>query len=500
MSVPITGGPAGREAAAAGRLQSLLNHSALYAGSNLLQRGVTFLLLPVYARYFTRAEFGAMDQVYQMTLTLILLTSLGLPQGLVRGLHLDTRTEEEREKLIGALVAFLLPVTLVIAGILLALRDPLAALLFRGDGPASWIALGAAFYATMALYQMPLELLKVRRRAPEYVAWSLVTFAAIVSGNVALVVVEGRGLSGMIAANALAYGAVGAILWIRLLPRLALNLEFRRLRPLFAFGLPMLPALLSRKILEAADRYMIPWYHGLEPLGTYVMGAKIAGIVEALLLVPFLYAWQPFFYSLSDDRAAPALFSRVTHYVFLLLLTLFLGLEALRDPVIAFVGNGRYAGSADVVTVLLLAVVFNGLQYCVSAGIHLRRQLPKEAALMGAAAGLNVLLNVLLIPPYYGLGAAIATAAAYLFYLAATFVLAQRYYPVPYAWRRAVLPVLAAIAAFVLMRRFAGVGPRLAIVAAFAAAGPILDLARHGELHRGRRAVTTLQGFGSGPT
>jgi O-antigen/teichoic acid export membrane protein len=54
----------------------------------------------------------------------------------------------------------------------------------------------------------------------------------------------------------------------------------------------------------------------------------------------------------------------------------------------------------------------------------------------GLGAAVNVVLNVLLIPPYGMMGAAIATLAAYVVLFAAMTVNAQHVYPVPYQWRR----------------------------------------------------------------
>jgi len=465
-----------------GRLRQLFGNSALYAGANLLQRGVGFLLVPLYARYFSRAEFGAMDQIVQGTLILILLTSLGLPQGLVRGLHLETRDEEESRRMIGALVVFLMPVALLASAALLLARAPLARAIFHGEGEARWVALGAALYLSMSLYQLPLELLKVRLEARRYVAWSIATFAAIVAGNLYLIVGRELGLAGMLIANAAAYALVGALLWMRTLRAVHLNADFSRLAPLLAYGLPMLPALLCRKVLDVADRYMIPWYHGLDVLGVYVMGAKVAAIVEALLLVPFLYAWQPFFYSLSDDDQAPRVFARVTQVVALLLGFLFLSIQAAREPILDLLGRGKFAGAGGVVTVLLLAVVCNGLQYCVSAGIHLRRKLVQEMGIMAAAAGVNIALNLILIPPLAGLGAAIATFAAYAFYLGGSFLLAQRIYPVPYAWGRLANVMVQTAVACALLTQVEAMSLRVAIVALWVVTCPFADLWRHGDL------------------
>ncbi|HYV85000.1 MAG TPA: oligosaccharide flippase family protein [Patescibacteria group bacterium] len=490
------GGGAGT-AAAPGRLRQLFGHSALYAGSNLLQRGVGFLLVPLYARYFSRAEFGAMDQIVQGTLILILLTSLGLPQGLVRGLHLETRDEEERRRMIGALIVFLVPVALVVSAGLLLARAPLARMVFHGEGEPAWIALGAALYLAMSLYQLPLELLKIRLQARRYVAWSIATFLAIVAGNLYLIVGRGLGLAGMLIANAAAYALIGSILWSRTIGSIRLNAEFARLAPLLAYGLPMLPSLLCRKVLDVADRYMIPWYHGLDVLGIYVMGAKVAAIVEALLLVPFLYAWQPFFYSLSDDDEAPRTFARVTQAVALLLGLLFLSIQAAREPILELLGRGKFAGAGGVVTLLMLAVVCNGLQYCVSAGIHLRRKLTQEMGIMAAAAGVNLVLNLILIPTLAGTGAALATLAAYAFYLAGSFVLAQRCYPVPYAWGRLANVAAQTGLAFAVLTQVEAPALRAAVVAVWIVTCPLLDLSRHGDL-RALRSWRRAAGPGEG--
>ena len=465
-------------------LRSLAGNASLYAVSNALQRGVALLLVPLYARHFTTAEFGAMDQIHQSILLLMVVTTLGLPQGLVRGIHLDTQTEEERSRLLGALLAVILPVVGGTALLLSVFREPLAAFLFRGEGRVEWIVLGAGYFLALSLFLMPLELLKVRMQASRYVAWSLAGFALVVAGNVYLVAARDWGLRGMLLANLTAYGLLAAALWIFAAPTVRFNLEWRRLAPLFAFGLPMLPALLGRRVLDAADRYMIPWYHDLDALGVYVMGAKVAAILEALLLVPFLYAWQPFFYSLAGDPGAPKVFARVTRLMAQALALLVLAVTALRAPILELLGRGRFAEAAPIVSILVLSVACNGLQYCVSAGIHLRRRLVSEMFLMLGAAALNLILNVALIPRYAGAGAAWATLLAYAFYLAGSWRLAQRFYPVPYEWGRLLnVAVQTAAAGFALMLIDAP-ALRLAIVAVWVVTCPLLDLRRHGDLRQ----------------
>ncbi|MFZ2312866.1 MAG: oligosaccharide flippase family protein, partial [Methylobacter sp.] len=93
--------------------KQLFSDAAIYAFANILQRGMMLILLPIYARYFTKSEFGAVDLLYQSILILILISSIGLPQGLPRGFYKENVTEEDNKKLLGVLVIFILPITLL---------------------------------------------------------------------------------------------------------------------------------------------------------------------------------------------------------------------------------------------------------------------------------------------------------------------------------------------------------------------------------------------------
>jgi O-antigen/teichoic acid export membrane protein len=64
----------------------------------------------------------------------------------------------------------------------------------------------------------------------------------------------------------------------------------------------------------------------------------------------------------------------------------------------------------------------------------------------GAAAAANVTLNLLLIPRYGMMGAAVATIAAYVTMFAGMSWWSQRIYHVPYQWRRVVTAALAGVA------------------------------------------------------
>lgn len=462
----------------------MFSNSVVYSFSNLLQRGLTVVLLPLYTSYLSAGEFGAMDLLYQMVLILALVTSLGLPHGLNRGVYLDTTTAEERSKMLGAMVALLLPVTLFVAGVAWFSAEYISRGLFLTPEHVSWIRLSIFFYLALSVQQLSMQVLRTNQEAKRLAVWSIGTALIIGTGSVLLVMFFRLGLPGVILANSIGFGVTGLILAVGFMKQVRLNLEFSRLTPLFAFALPMMPALLSRKVLEVSDRYMIPHFHSMNELGVYVMANKIAMIFDVAILVPFLFAWQPFFYSQAGNKEAPQLFATVTHFMFMILCLAFLLLGASQGWLLALLGSGKFQQAGPVIFWLLVSKMFVGVQYLISTGIHLKKKLPQELLAILCAAVLNIALNLVLIPPYKGLGAAVATALSFMFFFAVTFVIAQRNFPVPYCWARMANVLVQTIAAYGLLAAFSSLAVKYLILCVYVFTCPYLDLWRHGDMKR----------------
>jgi len=251
---------------------------------------------------------------------------------------------------------------------------------------------------------------------------------------------------------------------------------------LLVFGLPMLPALLFRKVIDVSDRYFIPQLHNMDTLGEYVMGVKIANMVEIGVLTPFLFAWQPFFYSIAGQENAKEIFSKVTLYFFMILSTVFLTVTIIAPYVLNIIGGNEYSASQTMVTVLVLSSMLNGVQYSISVGIHLGNKLTQETGCMLMAALLNIIFNLLLIPRYGGEGAAYATLLAYLFYLIITFLLANKYYPIKYPYFYLLKTTVLTVLFSVLIYRYDEVYLKFVFLMLYIIFGPAYDLYRRGEM------------------
>jgi O-antigen/teichoic acid export membrane protein len=213
-----------------------------------------------------------------------------------------------------------------------------------------------------------------------------------------------------------------------------------------------------------------------------------------LVVTAFQIAWVPFSLSLARHEAAPHVYARTLLYFLggalgaLLLLTLF------ATPLIEVFATPAYLPAGRVLALAGLSSVASGAYYIVATGVNLAGKTAHIGWTTVVAAIVSIALNVLLIPTWGVLGAAVAGLIANLIPVALLYMVAQRLYRVPYDLPRVV--ALAGISAALLLAATLLQGPsfavdlalRGALLAAFGAALLALGVVRPGHLRAlGRR-------------
>jgi O-antigen/teichoic acid export membrane protein len=94
-------------------------------------------------------------------------------------------------------------------------------------------------------------------------------------------------------------------------------------------------------------------------------------------------------------------------------------------------GDGMY-----IVPILAMGNIFLGIYYNLSIWYKLTNKNMYGAVITFSGAVITILLNILLIPKLHYLGAALATFCCYTFMMITSYILGQKYYPVPYAKKK----------------------------------------------------------------
>jgi O-antigen/teichoic acid export membrane protein len=420
-----------------GYMRRLATTGAAYTAASILSKLIAVALLPLYTRYLSPADYGAAEILFSAVVAASIFIRFGLIEAILRFYYKD---DEDPAEVVASTFAGLF--WLATAGALIALpfAGPISELLLKESAP-DLVRIAIAGLWVLTLWEFLLTLFRLEERARAYFVTTILNVLAAIALTVGLVVGFDEGARGLLlgsyATGAAFVLALVALQW----RRLSLRFDRELLRRLFRFGLPTMPAEASLYLLNFVDRLIIVRTVGLAEAGLYSLAVKFAQAVNVLVR-GFQLAWPPLAYSIRDDEVARRTYAAVV--------TLFVA-------GCAFVVTGMWLFSRWIVRALAAPKFFDSYEAIglISIGVTLYALYQVMVVILGrtdrtefnfpAAIGalvVNVVLNLVLVPPLGIVGAGLALALSYLVGLGLMYAFTQRLFPVPYEWGRLLRVVL----------------------------------------------------------
>lgn len=424
-------------------LKRVVTSSGVYAIGSIAQRGLAFLLLPIYTRFLAPADYGALELLNALSAILFSLLLLGQPSAITKCYHRDCKTASQRRRVLATAILLDLPILLLGSGLLLIFADNVGQLVIGRSGMAEMVRLMVGAGLFTGLTTMVLSNLRAKERAAAYITINLCQFGSAMVLNIFLVVYVGLGLSGVLWGNLISTVLAFPIALFASRRDAVLTFSRRLARPLFHFGVLLLPVLLSGWIINLSDRWVLRLFRSLEEVAIYGVGYKIGTVLQLVVVWPFQLAWPAVSFSISHREGHRESFARTLTYLSLALVFGALGLSLVSRVALPIVVGEGFREAYRVVPLVTLAYVLNGVHYCLSPGVHISGHTRYLSIFSSLAAAINLGLNFLLIPPFGMYGAMGATVAAFLFVGASTAVLSQRIYPLAHEYGRLLKILLA---------------------------------------------------------
>ena len=432
------------------QLGRLAKHSAIYGLGAVVARLIGVFLLPIITRYLPhpRRDLGAIETLLALAIVLVTVLRAGISMAFFR-FYFDAADERGRVAVVRT--CFWYTMAAATAGLVLgiALAEPISHWLFSTGSRAGLVRAAFVFLWAQMNYEQLTSLFRVEERSYSYVAATLANVIITVGATILLVAVWDMGATGVIAGNFT--GTLTVYFVLLAYRRYQLGLQFDRplLRQMQRFGLPLVPSGLALWVIDLSDRFFLVRMKGLGETGLYSVGVRVSTAI-LLLLIAVRTAWPGFAYSIKDDQEAKRTYGFVLTYVLYIACWMSLALSLLAPWIVRLLTVPALYPGSRVVPLL----VFGGTAFIafnlVSIGIGRAKRTQFNWVVTGAAALVNVGLNLALIPPYGMIGAAVSTVVAYVVMFVGMTVRAQRVFPVPYQWRRLALVVGAAVGLTVL--------------------------------------------------
>ena len=423
-------------AVTAPRLGSALRSGGAYAAASAFQRGLVFLLLPVYTRVLDPTAYGRLSILLAIAAAAIIFLSSGLDLAFFRSYFALQSDPVAQQRLLTTAWVFLLVVPPSAAALLaLAAAPLLASADLVSPGELALALAGAAAYVSATV--VPMALLRAQERLADYLALTAVT--AVTTASFTLIAVVGfrAGVAGWLIA------AVGANLVTlaaaaKLVPlRLGVGVDWRILREALALGMPLIPHLLSHWGLSVSNRLVLAGMVSTHRVGIYALAANMA-LPVAILLQGMAQGFLPIYARAATDDAALAKLSRLANVQFVIVLGLTTAATLLAPIAVNYLAPPEYGSAAEIVPWLTAGYGFLGLYFLPMNAVSLvAGRTGKIWMISLVAAGTNLGAMFTLVPWLGLVGAAVAVATGYLVLLVGVGLYSRGPdNPVRYDWAR----------------------------------------------------------------
>jgi O-antigen/teichoic acid export membrane protein len=424
----------------------LVGNTAVYSLGSILTQLVSFLLLPLYTRILTQADYGALSVLLVVQSIVAIFAECSLTAALFRHYH-GSDDPQTKRRLTGMVLRSILLFGGALVGSLWLASEWLGPMVIPMQDAAPLFRLAALSGAVIPVGALYLRTQQAEGRAARFVVASFVQFLASVGATLVLVAGLRWGVRGVLVGQLAGSGVMALFSLLRLGSSLRTRPFPHERAMLWRFALPLVPTSLGAVLMALSDRFFLEKLHSLEVTGVYSVVDKIVVVLQSVLILPFTAAFTQYAFSRQNDPALPSDLAKVLRLYAAVGGALIVGYSLFAYELLSIATTSTYASAFALVVPLVVAPYSSGLIAVLATGLHLANKTRYTPALFGAAVGTNLALNSVLIAPFGAMGAALATAASAAVNAGLYFVVVRRVYPAPYPTRvlLATLVVLAAV-------------------------------------------------------
>lgn len=413
-------------------LRTFVRDSAIYAIPSIFSRGLALILIPLYTRILSPADYGSFDLLSAFAGLVNLTVALEVSQGLAR--YYSDENDTGR-KIAYASSAFWFAVFCytVFLGVAFLFEPGLSPVVMGQEGKGAEFQVGVIYIYANGIFYLVQNQFRWELRAGHYAIVSLLVTIVTAVLTVILAYVLGWGLFGLLVgmAGGALLGCLYGLWYLRRSFRF--RFQWERLKQMLAFSLPLVPSGIAVFAGQYIDRIMINHYLSLDEVGLFGVGFRVASIT-GLAIVGFQGALTPLVYAHHRDPSTPHDLARIFRIFVAFSLLLFLLVSVFAREIVTVLTVPAYYEAASIVVFLVPAILLANM-YIFAPGTAIEKKTYIILWINVLGAVLNVMLNALMIPAWGIQGAAIAKFLSYGAVFGAYMVYSQKLYPVPHDWK-----------------------------------------------------------------
>lgn len=412
--------------------QEYAKASVYYVVANIIGQGIVLLSSAVFTRMMSKADYGLVSTYSTWVLVLNTFICMNLFIS-VRTAHVDFREDYDNYNSSVLLLSILcgIVITFLIAGITVA----------AGMNFGIWEVLLACIQSValnIVNYMLAIQAMKneYRQRTFMMIApnWTHILLSVVLM----MIFTQNLYMS-KIAGNAFGLLAFGVVCTVVLFRKARPRIITKYWKYSLKISVPAIFNTLSDLILMQCDRLMLTSMAGTEETAEYSVIYNVSSIIVAIYQA-INGAWVPWFFGKIKSNEPGDIRRYQGHYI--LLFSVFAcGMMTISPELIKLMSPENYWNGIRYVAPIVVASYLIFLYAFFSAYLLYEKRTVRIAINTVIAAGINLILNYLLIPEYKSVGAVVATVVSYIvlfvLHLTAAYKDGKKYFVFKYMWMNA---------------------------------------------------------------
>lgn len=387
--------------------------TVLFGISTFGSKILVFLLTPLYTAALLTEEFGVADLINTTVNLIYPIITLAITDATLR-YALDKNSA--KSAVLGNSIAIT-----VLSILLLTAFYPLICMM-DSEIAVQLSKYWGYFVLTYSMYNFHLcfsNFVKGIGKTKLFAVQGIVQTITVIICNIYFLLIAGIGLQGYLLSiiiglfvpTVLMFFAGG--IYKHMIP---LKLDKKLLGHMLKYSIPMIPTLLSWSINMNINKYMLigllPSGEGLSASGVFSVANKIPSLLSAVISI-FIQAWQLSAIANVNDADESAYYTKTYRSMHIVSIAGCLLIIPFSKIISSIMFDSSYYLAWKHIPFLTISSFFSGLCGFLAAGFRAYKKTGQLVISVSAGAGINILLNLILIKTIGVIGASIATAASF---------------------------------------------------------------------------------------
>ncbi|ABD68974.1 polysaccharide biosynthesis protein [Rhodoferax ferrireducens T118] len=428
------------ESSVSSKIKEAGRHSIVYGLGSVAQSAVGFVLLPILTGALTKEDFGVYSLILMASAVAGAIFYLGMTSALPRS-YFDYQSADDRRAVFTTAFVILLGGALIQSGVGYFGGQLISkALVGRNNYsiPIAWAFLGSAIGFVNQYF---FSYLRILRKSTASVIFSLIGLP----GGIGLTLWLLARSPGDLAApfEALAWSQLAIMLiFIGFFGKEAFTFRIQKeeLSRLIPFGVGSVVASFGGILLDWADRLIIEHFLTLADVGSYSAAFRIGTLINIILISPFSQIWSPMMMEYRTHDNIKELFTKVFYYFMMIGTVTLAGASLFMGDILPLLIRSEISHQMiSVILLVMLGTLIYGCTNIVAAGLLYERKVAQVSYVYYTVAGIKIGVNLLIIPVFGIVGAAVTTLLASVMIPTGIYALARKYFSFIIDWKRLAL-------------------------------------------------------------